>query len=145
MKPFGLRAIEAGYATEEQILEALRLQYNAKILLGKHLLIGEVLLLQGVIEINDLGQLLDETGENHEEAEDLHGGRFFGDVAVKLGFCKPEDLFAALNLQRSEDEQGERHRLIGEILYDEGNLTDEQVREVVAQLVDRVPEGSAFG
>ncbi len=139
-KLFGVRAVERGFATEQQILDALRSQYNAKILLGRHLFIGEVLLLNGVINARQLSELLRETGEMHEEAEDVHSGRFFGDVAVELGFCTPAQVFEALNIQLAEDQRGDRHRLIGEILYSMGALTAEQVRQVIDELVDRMQE-----
>ncbi|GIW71070.1 MAG: hypothetical protein KatS3mg102_0612 [Planctomycetota bacterium] len=137
---FGVRAIKKGYATEEQVLAALRAQYNAKVLLGRHLFLGEVLLLHGVLSPRQLAELLRETGELHEEAEDVHSGRFFGDVAVELGFCTPQQVFTALNIQAEEDRRGERHRLIGEILFELGYLSAEQVRQVVAHLVDRMQE-----
>jgi hypothetical protein len=139
-KLFGVRAVERGMATEEQILDALRSQYNAKVLLGRHLFIGEVLLLNGVLSSRQLAELLRETGEMHEEAEDVHSGRFFGDVAVEMGYCTPSQVFEALNVQLEEDQRGDRHRLIGEILYGMGVLDAEQVRQVIDLLVDRMQE-----
>jgi hypothetical protein len=134
-KPFGRRAVERGFATESQILEALRAQYVAKVVLRRHLFLGEVLLLQGVLTPRRLTELLRETGELHEEAEDVHERRFFGDVAIALGHVRPEHVFAALNEQIEDEARGARRRLVGEILFERGQLTKAQVEEVVARLV----------
>lgn len=139
-KLFGTRAIERGWVTEADVLEALRAQYNAKILLGRHLFLGELLLLQGKLTPRQLASLLKETGEFHEEPEDVHARRFFGDVAIELGFCTAAQVFEALTLQWEEDNRGERHRLIGEILFERGYLSKSQVEQVVAKLVTRLQE-----
>ncbi|HVY61370.1 MAG TPA: hypothetical protein VHF22_06935, partial [Planctomycetota bacterium] len=133
-KPFGKRAIERGYATEGEVLQALRAQYSAKVVLGRHLFLGEVLLLQGVLTPRQLTELLRESGEFHEEAEDVVEKRFFGDVAIELGFVKPRDVLEGLNDQMDDDMLGRRHRLLGEILYAKGLLTDAQVDAVIARL-----------
>ena len=135
-KPFGRRAVERGFATEAQILQALRAQYNAKVVLSRHLFLGEVLLLQGAITPRQLTTLLRETGEMHEEAEDVVEKQFFGDVAIDLGFATPEQVFAALNEQLDGDARGSRHRLVGEILFARGLLTAGQVEQVVAKMVE---------
>jgi hypothetical protein len=134
-KPFGERAIERGFATEGEVLQALRAQYNAKIVLGRHLFLGEVLLLQGVLTPRQLTDLLRETGEHHEEPEDVVEKKFFGDVAIELGFIQPRQVLDALNEQMDDDMLGRRHRLLGEILYAKGLLTDAQVNAVIARLV----------
>lgn len=136
--PFGVRAVAQGFTSREAVLEALRFQYKAKVLLKRHLFLGEILLLQGAITQSQHRELVSATGANHEEAEDLHAGRFFGDVAVELELCTPEQVFEALNRQLADDQQGERHRLIGEILFDLGHLSEANVRTVVDQLVDRM-------
>ncbi len=141
-KLFGVRAVELGYATEEQVLEALKFQYNAKILLRRHLFLGEILLLQGTITAPQLARLLKETGEMHEEPEDSHRHRFFGDVAVELGFVTAKQVFDALVVQWDESQRGERHRLVGEILFERGHLTREEVELVVARLVAGEPAES---
>lgn len=141
-KLFGVRAVELGFTTEAQVLEALRFQYNAKILLGKHLFLGEVLLLQGAITTAQLARLLKETGEMHEEAEDSHRHRFFGDVAVELGFVTAKQVFDALVVQWEESQRGERHRLVGEILFERGYLSRGQVEQVVSRLVAGEPAGA---
>src|SRR5437016_6075306 len=134
-KLFGERVVERGFADETAVLGALRAQYTAKVLLGKHLFLGEILLLQGQLTPRQLSELLSETGEMHEEAEDVHARRFFGDVAIELGFCTPQHVYEALNTQWEEDNRGDRHRLIGEILFEGGYVTREQVESIVSKLV----------
>jgi hypothetical protein len=141
-KLFGQRVIERGFASEADILEALRAQYVANVVLGKHLFLGEILLLQGKITPHELALVVRETGAAHEEAEDVCGRRFFGDVAVELGFCTPSQVLEALDAQREEDARGARHRLVGEVLFSRGFLTKEQVAKVVERLVTRVGEAA---
>jgi hypothetical protein len=70
-----------------------------------------------------------------EEPEDRTEHRFFGDVAVELGFVTPKQVFEALTRQWEETAKGDRHRLIGEILYSSGQLTRSQVESIVAHLI----------
>jgi hypothetical protein len=139
-KLFGERAVERGYCDAAAVLEALRAQYTAKVLLGKHLFLGEILLIQGKLTPRQLSDLLRETGEMHEEAEDVHAKRFFGDVAVEMGFVTAAQVYEALNQQWEEDNRGERHRLVGEILFAEGRLTRDQVEKVVEKLVTNLQQ-----
>ncbi len=139
-KLFGRLAVEKGYVTEEQVLRALRRQYNAKVVLRRHLFLGEILILQGLLTPRQLRELLDETGEYHEEPEDSYEKRFFGTVAIEKGFVTHSQVLAALDRQREDDAKGERHRLLGEVLYAEGKLTRSQVEAVVNDLVTALQE-----
>ena len=58
----------------------------------------------------------------------------FGMVAVDKGFVKTEDVIKALEIQYKENVFSEKHRLIGEILNDQGFMTTEQIDEVVELL-----------
>ena len=55
----------------------------------------------------------------------------FGVIAVRKGYVTPEQFIDALEIQVMEDINGEKHRLIGKILSDEGLITDQQIRDVV--------------
>jgi hypothetical protein len=134
-KLFGERAVELGFVDEEDVLEALRAQHEAKILFGKHLFLGEILLLQRKLSARQIADILRESSEQPEEAEDVHGRRFFGDVAIDMGFCTAQQVFDALNVQRAEDGKGGHHRLVGEILFERGYLTKAQVEQVVVRMV----------
>ncbi|MFC1708359.1 hypothetical protein ACFL59_16325 [Planctomycetota bacterium] len=133
---FGRRAIEKGYASETEVLESLRLQHRAKAVLGRFLFLGEILWLQGVIDEQQLTELVSEIPqERTRDDEEEPGELFFGEFATNLEFCTTEQLYDALNQQREEDERGEPHRLLGEILVEKGYLTEEQVDIVVANLL----------
>lgn len=142
-KPFGRRAVERGFATEGAVLQALRAQYNAKVTLGRHLFLGEVMLLQGTLTARQLAELLRDSGDRLEEAEDVVERRFFGDIAIEMGFITPNQVLAALNQQREEDARGERHRLVGEILFATGAISKAQVEDVIAEMVQRPARGKA--
>jgi hypothetical protein len=55
----------------------------------------------------------------------------FGMVAVDKGFVKTEDVIEALEIQYKENVFSEKHRLIGDILNDQGLMTTEQINEVL--------------
>jgi len=55
----------------------------------------------------------------------------FGVIAVEKGFITPEQLFDVLKIQISEDLKPTKHRLVGEILLDEGHITAAQIKEVL--------------
>lgn len=58
----------------------------------------------------------------------------FGVVAVEKGFITPDQLFEALKVQVREDLEKETHRLLGEILLEQGAMTPEQKDEVLEVL-----------
>ena len=54
---FGVTAVESGYATVDQILEAIRVQIMEDMDRGMHRIVGEILIDQGVMnpgQINDV-------------------------------------------------------------------------------------------
>ena len=55
----------------------------------------------------------------------------FGVTAVEKGFITSEKLFEAIKIQITEDLKPIGHRLLGEILLDEGHITAEQINEVL--------------
>jgi hypothetical protein len=58
----------------------------------------------------------------------------FGVVPVEKGFITPDQLFEALKVQVREDLEKETHRLVGEILLEQGAMTPEQKDEVLEVL-----------
>jgi len=59
----------------------------------------------------------------------------FGVVAVELGFVEAEQLVAALRVQVNEDLGHEKHRLLGEILAEQGWITKAQIQQVLDQIL----------
>jgi hypothetical protein len=55
----------------------------------------------------------------------------FGAVAVDKGFITIENLYDAMKIQISENLKGSVHRPIGQILWDEGYIKSEQIKEVL--------------
>ena len=47
-----------------------------------------------------------------------------GQILVKKGFCSEKDILSALDKQRAGDK-----RFLGEILIEEGTITNEQLKE----------------
>jgi hypothetical protein len=58
----------------------------------------------------------------------------FGALAVEKGYITLDQLIKAMNIQIFENLQEEKHRLIGEILLEEGFITKEQIDEVLGSL-----------
>jgi hypothetical protein len=63
-KRFGILAVEKGFITADQVIEALRIQVMEDIEKGKHRLIGRILLEQGLITLSQIEKLLDSLGKN---------------------------------------------------------------------------------
>ena len=57
-KRFGVIAIEKGYCSAEQFIEALKIQVMEDFNKGKHRLVGRILLEQGVMNLEQINQVL---------------------------------------------------------------------------------------
>jgi len=58
----------------------------------------------------------------------------FGTVAIDKGFITLENLIEAMKIQILENLQGIEHRLIGQILWEEGYIKTEQINEVLKSM-----------
>ena len=58
----------------------------------------------------------------------------FGAVAIDKGFITLEHLIEAMKIQILENLQGLDHRLIGQILWEEGYIKTEQINEVLESM-----------
>ncbi len=58
----------------------------------------------------------------------------FGNIAVHMGFVTAKQLTEAVVLQVEDDIYNKPHRLIGEILLENGWITDEQIDSVLNEL-----------
>jgi hypothetical protein len=58
----------------------------------------------------------------------------FGVVAVQKGFVTPDELLGVLKAQVQDDLAKGSHRLLGEILYEQGAMTWAQIGEVLETL-----------
>jgi len=63
-KRFGILAVEKGFVTADQVIEALRIRVMEDIEKGKHRLIGRILLEQGLITLSQIEELLNSLGKN---------------------------------------------------------------------------------
>ncbi len=61
---FGVSALEKGFVTADQIVEAFRIQVMEDIEKGKHRLIGRILLEQGLLTFSQIGEVLASMGKN---------------------------------------------------------------------------------
>ena len=57
--------------------------------------------------------------------------QWFGSVAIEKGFVTLENLYDAMKIQIRENLDGSDHRLIGQILWEEGYIEIEQINEVL--------------
>ena len=58
----------------------------------------------------------------------------FGAMAIDKGFITLENLLEAIEVQIHENMDGSDHRLIGQILWEKGYITSEQINEVLASM-----------
>ncbi len=68
-KRFGVIAIEKGFITPEQLIEAIKIQVMEDIEDGKHRLIGRILLEQELITIPQIDEVLGSLGKSPEGKE----------------------------------------------------------------------------
>jgi hypothetical protein len=61
----------------------------------------------------------------------------FGMIAVKKGVNTRDQLVEALETPRTENLEGRRHRLIGQILFARGGLRVPQIDEVLDAILGR--------
>jgi hypothetical protein len=62
-KRFGVIAIEKGYVSADQFVEALKVQVMDDIHKGKHRLVGRILMEQGVITLEQIDEVLEVIGK----------------------------------------------------------------------------------
>jgi hypothetical protein len=58
----------------------------------------------------------------------------FGMIAIGKGYITAEDLVKGLTIQVGEDVRQMPHRFLGEIFFDMGLMTDQQVDEVLGSI-----------
>jgi hypothetical protein len=64
----------------------------------------------------------------------------FGNIAIAKGFITSEKLLAALKMQVQEETEKKQHRLIGQILLEQGVISGEQIQQVLAELFSKEDE-----
>ncbi|MBU0910040.1 MAG: hypothetical protein KKA54_06785 [Proteobacteria bacterium] len=62
-KRFGVIAIESGYVTPKEFVDALKIQVMEDIEKGQHRLIGRILLEQGIITLEQIDKVLGKIGK----------------------------------------------------------------------------------
>src|SRR5690606_2753965 len=70
----------------------------------------------------------------HEVVRGPAKRRRFGEAAVAAGYSQPEAIERALELQREGDGIGESHKLLGLILLEMGELSSEQLIDVLQRM-----------
>lgn len=55
----------------------------------------------------------------------------FGAVAIESGFITLDNLIEAMKIQVKENLDGSNHRLIGQILWEKGYISSEQIQQVL--------------
>ena len=69
----------------------------------------------------------------------------FGTIAVDKGFMSSKQLVEALAIQAQENVEQGKHRLIGQILLDQGLLTESQIDEVLETMSNTIVYALAAG
>lgn len=60
----------------------------------------------------------------------------FGRLAVEMGFVSEKQLCWAMELQVREDLRNQPHRVIGQILFEQGWMTPRQIDQVLKRLFE---------
>ena len=62
---FGFMAVKKGFATPEQVSNALEVQFDENVAARKHRLIGEILLDMGFMETSQVNKVLEDMSNNN--------------------------------------------------------------------------------
>ena len=68
-KRFGSIAVEKGFITPNQLIEALKIQRTEEVITGKHTLLGEILLEQGHITTQQINEVLESQGKGPDKKD----------------------------------------------------------------------------
>jgi hypothetical protein len=63
-KRFGILAVEKGFVTADQVIEALRIQVMEDLEKGRHRVIGRILLEQGLMTLSQIDSILESIGKS---------------------------------------------------------------------------------
>ncbi|MBN1808517.1 MAG: protein kinase [Planctomycetes bacterium] len=127
---FGMLATRAGYATEEQLQECMKLQEEYRKGGGKVPRLGEILAQKGYMTAEQVEAVLQ--GQHREK------GGLFGEIAVRWKFVTREQLDECLGQQQEEHAQGLPRRKIGEIMLYKGFIQVHQIAAILEAQKRRV-------
>jgi hypothetical protein len=122
-KRFGALAVEKGFVTLDQVIEAIGIQARESIEGRGKRLIGEILRELGYITPQQVYAVLEARFEPR-----------FGETAVSRGYLTVEQLIRAMSLQVREEVLNGRHRLLGEILAELGYMDVDEVKQILEDL-----------
>ena len=117
----GKLAVKYKFVDEEQIQKALSIQEQEQ-LNGNKVLLGEILVAQGMISQNQLDFLI----SIQKVIETRKMDRKFGMIAVKNDFATQEDIDHALMEQQKNYEKTKTVKMIGDILVESNVMTRDQ-------------------
>jgi uncharacterized protein (DUF342 family) len=145
-KRFGKLAIANRFTDYDNVEKALDFQEKHFAKTQEHKLIGEILLANQAITLAHCTAVLltqdrikDESlaeAMNHlagSELEWIAINKRFGVIAVKNGYVTIQEINQALKQQKTEAEQGEPRRYLGEILKEAFALTDQDVIAILLE------------
>ena len=128
-KRYGVKAVERGFITLDQLLMAINIQILENFEKGEHRVIGRILAELGIISPSRIMM-----PDAVEEVTSESIRKRFGVIAIEKGFITTEQLVRAIEEQIKNEIAQERHRLIGEILCEKGYMTKEQCDEILMEL-----------
>lgn len=126
---FGEIAIEKGYITREELEASLKIQAEDDVLKTGHRPIGRIMLNEGFITLQQVGNVLKSMDRFHEKETD----KGFGEIAIEMGFTTRDQLDDALRTQTNEYGSTGKRKSIGRILLNKGLITLKQIGEVLKQ------------
>lgn len=77
------------------------------------------------------------TADTHKQISDKYCPRF-GQTAVEKGYISAERLKDAVNIQIDEEISGQKHRLLGTILFEKNWMTGDQIETVLNLLLKQM-------
>ena len=130
---FGMVAVEKGFISGHQLVEATVTQVREDVEGKPHRPIGEILVELGYMRPSQVQVVLWEIANGRGEMETEGFKKRFGDCC-REGIRDEEQLAEALKAQVMEEFEKGQHSLIGTILHDKGFMTFPQLQEVLESL-----------
>ena len=122
-KRFGYLAVQHGYVTKEQIIEAMAIQTRENVEKQIYRTIGDILLDLGYIDTSQIQVLLESKFEKR-----------FGEIAVNKGYIDMEQLIVAVTNQVKDELESGKRKLLGEVLINTGVLNHDQVAKILKDM-----------
>jgi len=121
LQKFGQFLVTRGVVNEEAVINALNLQKE------RTLPIGKIALREKLLSVKQVFHILNEQGKNYNNGQQGKNYKLFGQIAVELGYLTEQDVRKLLEIQQKS------RPLLGELLVEIGALSQHELERELAE------------